>query len=77
MAQLSQNDRILMYLKTNKKITPAEAFTDLGIYRLSARIKELRERGHDIRTLMTESKDGESKFATYLYVEPQGEGNNG
>ena len=77
MAQLSQNEKLLMYLKTNGKIEPIEALNNLGIYRLSARIKELREKGHDIRTLIKESKDGESKFALYLYVAPQGENNKG
>ena len=76
MAKLSQNDKIMMWLKNNRAINPAQAFTELGIYRLSARIKELREKGHDIRTLMTKTKDGETKYATYIYVEPQGESEN-
>lgn len=79
MAKLSQNDKIMMWLKTNRAINPAQAFTELGIYRLSARIKELREKGYDIRTLMTETKNGETKYATYVYVDlPNGgESNNG
>ena len=76
MAKLSQNEKLLMYLKTNGKIEPLEALSNLGIYRLSARIKELRERGHDIRTLMMDSKDGESRYARYIYVALEGESNN-
>lgn len=50
-----------------------EAWGNLGIYRLSARIKELREQGHDIRTLLNR-EPGEASYAIYTYVAP-GEGN--
>lgn len=33
-----------------QSITPLEALRRLGIYRLSARIFDLRERGHNIKT---------------------------
>lgn len=46
----TQKDILLDYLKRNKTITGAEAFSVLGIYRLSARISELREDGHEIET---------------------------
>lgn len=46
----AQNARLLRYLKSNKSITPLKAWRILGIYRLSARIFELKLAGHDIRS---------------------------
>lgn len=73
LPKMSQNQRLLMWLQVNKSISPKEAWGNLGIYRLSARIKELREQGHDIRTIINDEKD-EAKFAIYTYVAPK-EGN--
>lgn len=47
--------RILEHLKKSGSITSMEAFQLFGITRLSARIKELRDKGYDIRTLMVDS----------------------
>lgn len=44
--------RIIQYMKKHKGITSQDAFRELGITRLSARIKELRELGYDISTIM-------------------------
>lgn len=33
-------------------VTPMEAWAELGIYRLGARVFDLREQGHDIRKEM-------------------------
>lgn len=46
--------RILEYMQTHKGITSQDAFKHLGITRLSARIKELRESGYNISTIMIE-----------------------
>lgn len=48
----SQNDRLLAYLKTRKSIGPIEALNVLGIFRLAARVRDLRDQGHDIKTTM-------------------------
>lgn len=50
MKKPSQNKRLLAYLIEHQSITPLEALRRLGIYRLSARIFDLRERGHNITT---------------------------
>lgn len=42
----SQNAEILAYLKRGEAITQAEAVRVFGIYRLSARIFDLRAAGH-------------------------------
>lgn len=38
----TQNEKLLKYMKTHKGITALDAFTKLGIMRLSARIWDLR-----------------------------------
>jgi len=52
-------NRIIEYMKKHKGITSQDAFRDLGITRLSARIKELRELGYNISTIMV---DGTNKY---------------
>ena len=49
--------RIIEYMKKHKGITSRDAFKDLGITRLSARIKELRDMGYDISTIMVDGKN--------------------
>ena len=46
----TQNERLLDYLERHTAITPMEAWVKLGIYRLGARIFELRRLGHSIRS---------------------------
>ena len=45
---MTQNERLLNYLDLNDGIHPLIAWTNLGIYRLSARIKDLRNAGNRI-----------------------------
>jgi len=47
---MSQKDDLLFYLEQRGSIDPKQAWQELGIYRLSARIKDLREEGHSIIT---------------------------
>lgn len=46
----NQENRLLEYLKVNSKITPMEAWIDLGIYRLSDVVFKLRKQGINIET---------------------------
>lgn len=69
--------RIIEYMKKrNNMITSMEAFTDLGITRLSARIKELRDKGYIIDTMMINGKNRfneDVRFGVYvLKGEPDG-----
>lgn len=41
------------YLEKNQVITPMVALTNLGIYRLAARIFDLRQQGYNIVTAAT------------------------
>ena len=45
---MSQNKKILAYLKTGKGITPLSALNYFGCFRLSARIADLRGQGYTI-----------------------------
>ena len=54
----SQCSRLLKYLKNHKRgITTYEAFSVLGIHRISARIADLKARGHKIDTIMHRETD--------------------
>lgn len=63
---LSQNKKILHHLKSNGSITPIEALNEYGCFRLAARIKDLRDEGHNILTEIV-SNDGK-KYARYCYI---------
>ena len=47
---MSQNEKILNHLRSGAHITPLEAMGLFGVYRLAARIFELRNQGHNIVT---------------------------
>lgn len=53
----TQNDRLLAYLKEHGSIDPFEAWSMLGIYRLGARIFDLRQEGHDIERELKKVKN--------------------
>ena len=50
MPALTQNQQILSYLKSGKKLTPKDALKKLGCFRLSSRVFDLRRNGHAIIT---------------------------
>ena len=54
--------RVLCYLKEFGSITPLDALRDLGIFRLGARIFDLRERGYMVTTEMVEVKNRWGEF---------------
>lgn len=65
-----QNTRLLSYLKEHKSIDPLRAWEILGIYRLSARINDLRKLGENIKTtsLKVHNRLGEEiRVALYTY----------
>lgn len=66
---LSQNKRILAHLKSGKTITQKQAVPLFGCYRLSARIADLRDDGHPIRTDII--RNGRSHFAEYSLEEEE------
>ena len=50
MKRESQNKRLEAWLKSGKTISPLQALSQMGIYRLASRVKELRDEGLDIHT---------------------------
>lgn len=49
---MNQNEMLEEYLKNHDGITPLEAMNELGIYRLSARVADLRQSGVAVKTEM-------------------------
>lgn len=47
---MTQKERLLDYLENLERINPLEAWKQLGIYRLSAVVYDLRKDGHKIET---------------------------
>lgn len=67
----NQCARLLKHLMTGKKIDAIKAWDMLGIYRLSARIWDLREMGHEIDDDFVHGKNkfGESVKWKEYYME--------
>lgn len=68
---MTQKEMILKHLRRYGKITDVQAFDHYAIRRTSARIHDLREDGHDIKTIMTTKPNRfgqKTTFATY-YLE--------
>lgn len=63
---MSQTDMIRDHLNEGNSITPLEALTLYGCFRLSARIKNLRDEGWDIVTDTIHSNG--KRFASYRMV---------
>lgn len=60
-----QREIVLEHLKDYGTLTQLEALQRYGIGRLSARVKRLRDRGHQIAT----DQDGPHDYATYRLIE--------
>ena len=67
MPALTQNQRILDYLKSGKTLTPLVALEKFGCFRLSARTFNLREQGNAIITKNVTRKG--KTFAEYSLME--------
>lgn len=59
----TQNAAILAHLHTGDSITPMDALRLYSCFRLAARIKDLRDEGYAIDTMM--DGDGSKKWARY------------
>ena len=57
---------VLSHLKKHGSIEPLDSLKLYGIYRLSARILDLRSQGHRIETVKRTSSNGK-KYACYIY----------
>ena len=74
MAKRTQADRVLEYIQKFGSITTLEAFRDLGVTRLSARIYELRARNINIDSTSVTSKNRYGENCTYAkyYLRKEG-----
>ena len=61
MSKVTQEQRILEYIKEFGSITQIEALRDIGCMRLASRISSLRKSGHDIvsETVAVNNRYGE------------------
>lgn len=67
--KISQCKRILAYMQGHGSISPLEALEYCGSFRLSARIKNLRDAGYMIQTT-NETKNGKTYARYVLKGEP-------
>lgn len=70
MARVSQEDRVLAYLKQGHNITQKDAISLFGAYRLSAIIYTLRRKGVPIlsRTLEEKNRYGDVVRFSQYYI---------
>lgn len=74
---MTQEQRVLNYIREHGSITSMQAFTDLKITRLSARIFNLRARGFNIENVSHTYKNGQGTTTTYTeYVLIEDEDND-
>lgn len=64
---MTQTQTVLNHLQRRGSISPMEALVSYGIYRLAAKIYDLREEGFGIHTEMKRDEAGH-KYARYTYV---------
>lgn len=66
--KITQCDRILRHLRDYGSISPQEAISEYGIYRLASRITDLKNRGYkfNVETKKGKNRYGEpTRFAVY------------
>lgn len=64
---MSQAQDILRHLKAGHRITPINALTCYGCFRLGARIYDLRQAGHEIHADRIETSSG-ARVAEYRLI---------
>ena len=71
---MTQQERVLQYMKEFGSINPLEAMQDLGCMRLASRIKDLKAQGYGIGRRM---KSGKNRYGNPVtYAEYYLEGND-
>ncbi len=63
---MTQNEKVLQRLRDGERVTAKAVAVMLDVWRLSARIAELRAQGHDIETEMV--TNGRVRYARYRLV---------
>ena len=72
---ITQCDRVLDYMKNTGPINPLLSWTQIGVYRLSARIFDLKGKGHDVksRSIVVQNMYGEGCTVKQYYMESESE----
>jgi hypothetical protein len=68
---MTQNETILNHMMTGRSISPLEALGLYGVFRLAARVFDLKAMGVDIQTLTKVDINGK-QYAEYS-INPNGE----
>ena len=79
-APLTQNDRVVAYMKKEHGITTLEAFKNLGVTRLSARIHDIRDMGYvvgDEFIKVIDRNGTETRVKTYWLINEPKKDENG
>ena len=63
---MSQSKEILKALEAGERITPIDALNRFGCFRLSGRIKDLKNLGHDIKCHIVKGPNGKHYGEYYL-----------
>lgn len=63
--KITQNEMVLDYLREHRCITDRQAFEELAIRRLAARISNLREQHIPIKTVMVSKPNRFGRITTY------------
>lgn len=68
---MTQNEKVLDYIKRHGSITAWDAMRDLKIMRLASRINDLRSAGYPIHGIMQykRTQDGETKKWKEYYLD--------
>ena len=66
MDKTTQKNRVLAYLRNHDGITSIQAFSDLGITRISARIADLRADGFIIASVRESGKNRYGEKTNYV-----------
>jgi len=63
--KITQKDRIINYIREFGSISSWEAYSDLGITQLGARIDQLKKEGHEFKTEWETSTNRYGETVTY------------
>lgn len=68
---MTQTDRVLAHLEAGKRLTCLNAFHDLGVTQVAARIFELKKDGHPIgtRNIKVTNRYGDEATVVNYYLE--------
>jgi hypothetical protein len=69
----TQNLRVLAHLQSGRRLTALDALREYGVFRLSARIYDLKQLGHRIdKTMVRPDPDDPTKLIASYYLESKG-----